>query len=142
MKRATISVAVLSLLALLVLLPGCATVMSGTDQVMRITSEPRSAVVRVYDHRDKLVVEMETPTTVILPRKAQMYRRGSYRVEIQKEGYEPQVVELAGKVNVLYYIVGNIFLGNVIGWAVVDPISGAMWDLKPDSIAIDLEPTR
>ena len=36
------------------------------------------------------------------------------------------------------YLVGNFFIGGLIGWLVVDPLTGAMWTLSPDTIYTDL----
>jgi hypothetical protein len=35
-------------------------------------------------------------------------------------------------------LAGNFLFGGLIGWIIVDPISGAMWTLKPENINADL----
>jgi len=37
-----------------------------------------------------------------------------------------------------WYIAGNIVFGGIIGWFIVDPFSGAMYNLSPESINADL----
>lgn len=41
---------------------------------------------------------------------------------------------ISGKIDVGWYLVGNIFIGGLIGWLIVDPLTGAMWTLSPDMI--------
>ncbi len=43
---------------------GCATIVQGSTQKVRITSEPTGASVVVYDARDRVVAEDETPCQV------------------------------------------------------------------------------
>lgn len=33
---------------------------------------------------------------------------------------------------------GNLLVGGVIGWLVVDPISGSMWHIKPRDVSTNL----
>lgn len=37
----------------------------------------------------------------------------------------------------MWYAVGNLFIGGLVGWLIVDPATGAMWTLDPQ-LAIDM----
>jgi len=37
-----------------------------------------------------------------------------------------------------WYIAGNILVGGLIGWFIVDPITGAMWNLEPENVEMAL----
>lgn len=112
---------------------GCATVIKGTQQNIGITSTPDGASVEIYDKRAQNVVTAVTPATVRLRRKD-----GPYRVEVSAPGYQTQTVEIRRSVGG-WYIGGNALLGGFIGWLIVDPLTGAMWTLKPDNFHANLQ---
>jgi hypothetical protein len=113
---------------------GCATIISGSDQQITITSQPEGANVKIYDSNNIPVWDSTTPSVVTLKKGSSYFEAASYRVEVAKEGYGTQQFFITGKVDAGWYLVGNFFLGGLIGWLIVDPISGAMWTLAPDMI--------
>ena len=123
---------------LLALLSGCASIMSGSNQSIRITSSPDEAKVVIFDQNNMKVWESSTPTSVSLKRGAGYFSGASYRVEITKSGYKKQTIQLSSSLNGGWYLAGNFLLGGFIGWLIVDPISGAMWTLNMDNINTDL----
>lgn len=38
-----------------------------------------------------------------------------------------------------WYIAGNLLVGGILGWLIVDPLSGAMWTLSPAQVDARLE---
>lgn len=112
---------------------GCATIIKGTSQNVGISSSPEGASVEIFNRRAENVVTAVTPATVRLRRKD-----GPYRVEVSAPGYETQAVEIRRSVGG-WYIGGNFLLGGFIGWLIVDPITGAMWTLKPDTLHTNLQ---
>lgn len=54
-------------------------------------------------------------------------------------------MQLTGQVNKGSYVVGNLFSWYILGWVIVDPLTGAMWTLstpdgqKSDDIKIILK---
>ena len=57
----------------------------------------------------------------------------SYTVRVSKEGFEPQAISIAASANG-WYIGGNIIFGVLIGWFIVDPFNGGMYNLTPEKI--------
>jgi hypothetical protein len=112
--------------------------MSGSSQNIRISSSPDNASVVIYDKHNMKVWDSSTPAVVNLERGDGYFSGSSYRVEITKEGYEKQTVQISSGLNGGWYLAGNLVLGGLIGWIIVDPISGAMWTLKPKDISADL----
>jgi hypothetical protein len=53
----------------------------------------------------------------------------NYTVTFTKAGYASQEHKIKRGVNG-WYIGGNFFFGGLIGWLIVDPITGAMWTLE------------
>jgi hypothetical protein len=41
---------------------------------------------------------------------------------------------ITGELNIGWYLVGNFFFGGLIGWLIIDPLTGAMWTLSPEMI--------
>jgi hypothetical protein len=110
-------------------LTGCATITRGTHDVLVVQSEPTGAHVVIKPDGG----ECNTPCTMKLKRK------GTYEVDINRTGYEPVMVKVqpqivgAGAAG----MAGNVLVGGVIG-AVVDGTSGAMKDLRPNPVTVNL----
>jgi hypothetical protein len=109
-------------------LGGCATTLRGTTDVLVVESDPPGASVRVSNGLSGF-----TPVTFTLRRK------GDYVVTITKEGYENVSVNVTHKVVGAGSagMAGNLLLGGIIG-AAVDAGSGAMFDLVPNPIKVNL----
>ena len=119
-------------------LAGCASIVKGGTQKIRITSEPADAVVRIINDSNMEVWNSQTPATVALKRGSGYFSGASYRVEITKEGWEKQTITISSGMNG-WYLAGNILLGGLIGWIIVDPITGGMWTLSPEEISLNLK---
>ena len=78
-----------------------------------------------------------TPMTVTLKRGAGYFKAESYTVKVSKEGYTPKDITVTGSVNGWY--VANILFGGLIGLLIVDPITGAMYDLTPETVNATLD---
>ena len=37
-----------------------------------------------------------------------------------------------------WYLVGNFFMGGLIGYLIIDPLTGAMWNLTPKQLSTSL----
>lgn len=117
MKRrvAALLLAGLALPAAQVLYPGCATMLNGPTQLVRVKSQPRGA--RVFlDGREVGT----TPVTVTVSR----WRTPRVRVEL--DGYEPFDVALRKRSSP--NAAGNLFIGVVP--IVIDVITGAVFELE------------
>ena len=115
---------------LLALLTGCASVICGPKQAVAIDSKPHGAEVLIYDSHCDVVFHQTTPCVANLPRRSDTYTSANYVVLVKKEGFAPVQIPLTGQVNRAFF--GNLLLGG-IGMA-VDPFTGAMWTLTPDSL--------
>lgn len=116
------------------LMTGCASIVGDKEQGITINSSPSNANVLITDERSMQVHSATTPTTVQLRKSDGSYFGGkSYTVEISKDGFESRTMMISSSVNG-WYIGGNLIFGGLIGWLIVDPLSGAMYNLSPDTI--------
>jgi hypothetical protein len=124
-------------LALLVgILPilGCATIIKGSQQQVAFRSDPDNAKVSVYDADGALVADGRTPITLPLKKGAGYFQAAKYKVVFEADGYTKKEIWLTGSLEAGWYIVGNFFIGGLIGWLIVDPLTGAMWTLSPETV--------
>lgn len=119
-------------IALSVIISGCASIVSGTNQTIKINSVPDAANVKI----EKLTIndnytafEGKTPATAKLPRK------GSYLVTVSLDGYEKAKIPLDSGMN--GWIWGNLVFGGIVG-VMVDSTDGAANKLSPDEINVKL----
>lgn len=103
---------------------GCATIVSGKHQDFNIRTSPSGA--------DVLIDGTVSGTT---PMIANLVRKRRHEIVIKKAGY-PTVTRATTR-GFNWWYVGNIIFGGIIG-LIVDPITGAMYKIKPEEIHVDL----
>jgi len=139
-KRVTCLTA-LGLSLLTAIQPGCATIIKGGEQPIAIKSTPSDATLTVYDERThEALVNAKTPQVVTLKRGAGYFKNARYRVVIQKENYVPRELMITGGLSG-WYLGGNLIFGGLIGYLILDPLTGAMWTLSPDGVDENLPQT-
>jgi hypothetical protein len=118
---------------------GCASIIKGGGpQAVNFKSEPSDAKLTVTDMRNGSVVsQIRTPNSVMLEKGTGYFKYGKYRVALEKEGYDKKEVNIEGDANA-WYIAGNFIFGGLIGWLIVDPATGAMWSMNPESANVML----
>ena len=120
----------------------CASIIKGTTQNVSIDSNPTGASVKILKAEGgALVAEGTTPYVVPLKRGDGYFAKGRYRVVVEKPGHATREVAVDASPNG-WYIAGNLVLGGLIGWLIIDPATGAMWSLEPDKITVDLGPEQ
>ncbi len=125
------------LLACLYFLSGCASIVSGGPEVVTVNSNPSDAKITICNDRTgQCITAAQTPYAATLNRGQGFFTPARYSIECEKEGYEPSVRKLQAGMNGWYW--GNIIFGGLIGMLIVDPATGAMWDLKEQNIVMNL----
>jgi hypothetical protein len=107
-------------IAITLLLSSCATIVSGSKQYVKFSSNPSTATI--------FIDEVEVGKT---PFEIKLARKSEHSVMIKLEGYQTYETKLTKKFNGWY--IGNILFGGLIG-IIVDPITGAMYNLTPNEI--------
>ncbi len=129
----------LCLLLGLMPLIACATIMKGSDQKVGFQSTPTGAKVSVYDSAGMLVGDGTTPVTLPLKKGASYFQAAKYRVVFEAPGHAKKEIWLTGSLEGGWYIAGNFLVGGLIGWLIVDPLTGAMWNLGPETVNASLD---
>lgn len=109
-----------SSLAIALLTTSCATIVSGSKQNVKFSSNPSTATI--------FIDEVEVGKT---PFEIKIARKSEHSVMIKLEGYQTYETKLTKKFNAWY--IGNILFGGLIG-IIIDPITGAMYNLSPDQV--------
>ncbi|MHC4046261.1 PEGA domain-containing protein [Bradyrhizobium sp. 23AC] len=122
------------IVALSVMLGGCASVTRGTTENISISSTPSGV--------EAVVSGMEVPTTCTTPCSVVVKRNADISITFQKEGYEPQIVPLSRDVQTsgAAGFAGNLLLGGVVGMG-VDAATGAATDHKPNPVIVTMQPS-
>lgn len=116
---------------------GCATIVAKSTQSVTVTSVPPSAAVTITNRAGTLVHSGTTPLTVSLKKGAGYFKPESYTLRFTREGFEPRELKLTGTVSGWYF--GNIVFGGLIGMLAVDPSTGAMYKLQPDTVEATMQ---
>lgn len=118
----------LILLVVVVLLSSCATIISQSAQKVLFTSDPSEANITITSKTSStLIASGTTPLELELPRGDEYFKQAKYIVTIKKPGYSLVEYSIQSTLNGLWYIAGNFVFGYVVGWLIVDPLTGAMW---------------
>ncbi|HIC09905.1 MAG TPA: hypothetical protein EYO61_00920 [Campylobacterales bacterium] len=121
-----------------ILFQGCATIMGNDTQLIGIKSNPNQANITITDEKGSIVFSGLTPTTVTLAKSDGTYFGGKvYQVQISKPGFETQNIKIEASANG-WYIFGNLVFGGLLGWLIIDPLSGKMYNLSPEDIGTTL----
>jgi hypothetical protein len=120
-------------------LSGCASIVSGGPEIVTISSNPPEAKMTLCNDRTKQCMAIgQTPYTATLDRSQGFFKPARYSIKCEKPGYGPAERTLSAGMNGWY--AGNIIFGGLIGILIVDPATGAMWDIKEHNLVMNLPP--
>ena len=106
-------------------LAGCATIVHGTTQQVRVETTPAGAKASVGSQ------------STITPGELTLSREYSYIVNFEKPGYAPTYAHIEQTTS--NYVWGNLLLGGFMG-AAVDYSDGAAYELGPANVSATLAP--
>jgi hypothetical protein len=130
----------LTIMAATVFTSGCATIVHSGPRKIPVASTPPGANVSIYDRSNTLVMTNTTPFVASLPTKYGYFKAQNYRLVFELPGYSTTELNLKSSVSGWYF--GNLLFGGVIGMLIVDPNTGAMYNLSPEKIEQPLTPTQ
>jgi len=117
-------------------LSGCSSIVSKTDYSVAIASTPDAANFVINNKKGQKVHSGVTPATVTLKSSSGYFSGESYTIVFNKEGYPEKTFTMKSSVDGWYF--GNILFGGLIGMLIVDPATGAMYNL-PKRVDVSLD---
>lgn len=114
----------------ILLLTGCASIVSKSSWPITINSSPSEAKISIKDKKGIEIYTGSTPATLKLKSGAGFFSKARYQVTFEKAGFEKKVVPVEFKLNGWYW--GNIIFGGPLGLLIIDPASGAMFKLETE----------
>ena len=115
---------------------GCASIFCGSSRTVTIKSEPAEAKFTIKDKDGIAIHTGITPSTVSLKRGSGYFKAGDYSLIVEKEGYVKGLTPIKTSIEWGWYGAGNIVVGGLIGWVIIDPITGGMYKIEDTSISL------
>ena len=133
---------IIFMLLICLFVSGCASMLSESSYPVSFESKPNRATVTVTDETGKEVFKGVTPATIRLIAGTAYFHGKDYNVKFEKEGYHTKFIPVIRKKDREYYV--NFWVpGGLWGLLIIDPLTGAMWELESPVKAIldkDLPP--
>lgn len=114
---------------------GCASIVSESNYPVRIDSYPQGATFAVRNENFDIVCTGTTPKTVFLESDSGFFKKAKYNIFFSLDGRENTTVDFNASIDPWYF--GNILFGGLVGMLIVDPATGAMWELEK-SVTVNL----
>lgn len=112
---------------------GCASIFNGGPKNIAINSAPSGAKVTIVKEGTSVQVHQGvTPMTVTLEPKAGYFSGQSYQLKLELKGYRTAELVIRPELSGWYF--GNLLFGGPLGLLIIDPLTGAMWNLAPNKI--------
>ena len=119
-----------------VMVTGCSSIVSKSEYSVAVNSAPDGANFTITDRAGQKVHSGITPSSITLKSSAGYFKGETFTIALNKEGFAQKTYTLNSSVDGWYW--GNILFGGLIGMLIVDPATGAMYNL-PDRVDISLD---
>src|SRR5687768_8963711 len=124
-------------LSIFVIFSSCASIVSKSNWPFSVQTEPAGASVSIVNRKGIEVFSGKTPAALKLRSGSGYFGKETYVVTITSPGYETKKVTVECKVNGWYF--GNILIGGLLGMLIIDPATGAMYQLASDGVYESLQ---
>ena len=122
----------------------CARLFSTSTYLVSLESNPSESNVVVTDWNGNKVYNGKTPASVSLNASQGYFKRAYYTLSFTKEGYNEMTIPVTCGVDAWYW--GNLLniglQGWVIGFLIVDPLTGAMYRIDSENFNATLTPDK
>ncbi len=123
------------------LLSSCATVMRENSQSIPIKANVDKVDIKLVDKNGQTIFEGQTPTTVNLKTSLSGYfNPQKYTVIASKDGFKTQTTVIDWHVSGWYWA-GNLIIGGLIGYLIIDPTTGDMYYLD-EEVNLNMTPVK
>lgn len=105
---------------------GCASIINGQTDTITIDSVPSNQSFTLINRDGDVIESGTTPATLTLKRGAGFFKKGKYTANFGGKEFE-----VKNRLS-LWYAGGNLVFGGLIGYLIVDPITGGMWNMPKE----------
>ncbi len=120
---------------------GCATIVRDSNQTIPVRSNVEGVDVKIVNQYGTTVYQSKTPTMVNLKTSTSGYfSPAKYTLYASKPGYQTYITPINWHISA-WYIIGNFGFGGLIGWLIVDPLTGKLYYLD-EEININMTPSN
>lgn len=124
------------------ILTACATVMRDNTQTIPIKANIEKVDIKITNKAGEVVFEGQTPTTLTLNTACSSgyFNPEKYTVIASKDGFKTQTTIIDWHVSGWYWA-GNFVIGGLLGYLIIDPITGDMYYLD-EEVNLNMSPTK
>lgn len=119
----------LYLAAACLFLSGCASIVGQKIYTVTFDTDPSPAAMTIKDEGGAVLFNGQSPHTMVVRSSNGYFSRAEYMMSAKAEGYRANAMTVGATISGWYW--GNIVFGGLIGWLIVDPLTGAMYKLEP-----------
>lgn len=114
-------------------LSSCATVMRENSQAIPIKANIEKVDIKITNKAGETVFEGQTPTILTLKTAAKSgyFNPEKYTIVASKDGFQTQTSIIDWHISSWYWA-GNLVIGGLIGYLIIDPITGDMYYLDEE----------
>ena len=120
---------------IILIMSSCATIFSSSKYKLSVGSNPSDAKFKVTNREGKKVYEGKTPKEIELKANSSFFIKQSYKINFpdHKKSFNVEC-----EIDPWYWV--NLVLGSggILGFFIIDPLTGAMYKLKTNSIEANL----
>lgn len=111
------------------LFSGCASIVGQKLHTVTFDTDPSPASMTVKDAAGTVLYNGTSPYTMVVRASAGYFQKAEYVMSAKAEGRKASARTVLPSISGWYW--GNIVFGGLIGWFIVDPLTGAMYTLEP-----------
>ena len=108
----------------------CASIFGHSNYNVSINSLPSEAQLKITNSKGVEVFSGYTPATVRLKSGEGFFRKATYTLTFSKPGYDSYQTQINSSIQPWYF--GNILFGWGLGMIIIDPLTGAMWQIDQE----------
>lgn len=121
----------IGMLASVLALTGCASIVSKSNWPVNFKSNPPGAEVVITDNMGNEIERGITPAIITLKASDGYFSSATYYAEFKLKDYETAKKGIHANISGWYFLNIPLPYGLIFGLFVVDPLTGAMWKLQP-----------
>ena len=118
----------------------CATVMRDNTQIVPIQSNTEKVNIKITNRAGMTIFDGQTPASIPLKTSVSggYFNPEQYTIVASKDGFQTQTQIIDWHISGWYYA-GNLLIGGLIGYLIIDPLTGDMYYLD-ENVLLNMTP--